>query len=106
MPRGVPTINPPANAARPRQHHPDRAEGSGERSSSPTRTTSIGGKNPRGLVLNSTDTRAYVMDFVSRDVAVVDISGADPTAVQDARPHAVGGSPGGWQLDAIVQRGK
>ena len=44
----------------------------------------IGGKNPRGLVLNSTDTRAYVMDFLSRDIAVVDISGDDPTLYHDA----------------------
>ena len=39
----------------------------------------FGGKNPRGLVINSDDTRAYVMDFLSRDVAVVNISGNDPT---------------------------
>ena len=39
----------------------------------------IGGKNPRGVVLNSTDPRAYVMDFLSRDIAVVEVSGDDPT---------------------------
>ena len=38
----------------------------------------IGGKNPRGIVLNSTDTRAYVMDFISRDIVAVDISGDNP----------------------------
>ena len=26
------------------------------------------GKNPRGIVINSADTRAYVMNYVSRDV--------------------------------------
>jgi YVTN family beta-propeller protein len=37
------------------------------------------GKNPRGIVINSTDTRAYVMNFISRDVSVVDITDGSPT---------------------------
>jgi DNA-binding beta-propeller fold protein YncE len=32
------------------------------------------GKNPRGIVVNSTDTRAYVMNYVSRDVSVLDLT--------------------------------
>jgi YVTN family beta-propeller protein len=32
------------------------------------------GKNPRGILLNSTDTRAYVMNYVSRDVSVIDLT--------------------------------
>ncbi len=32
------------------------------------------GKNPRGIVVNSADTRAYVMNFVSRDVTVIDLT--------------------------------
>jgi YVTN family beta-propeller protein len=32
------------------------------------------GKNPRGIIVNSTDTRAYVMNYVSRDVSVVDLT--------------------------------
>jgi YVTN family beta-propeller protein len=32
------------------------------------------GQNPRGIALNSTDTRAYVMNEVSRDVTVVDLT--------------------------------
>ena len=32
------------------------------------------GKNPRGIVVNSTDTRAYVMNYVSRDVSVIDLT--------------------------------
>lgn len=32
------------------------------------------GKNPRGIVINSTDTRAYVMNEVSRDVTVIDLT--------------------------------
>jgi len=74
----VPTINPPLNANDAgniiRIELKDPVE-----ILRPDPNDTIGGKNPRGIVLNSTDTRAYVMDFVSRDVAVVDISGADPT---------------------------
>ena len=32
------------------------------------------GADPRGIVLNSKDTRAYVMNYVSRDVTVIDIT--------------------------------
>jgi YVTN family beta-propeller protein len=42
----------------------------------PTRVLQIPtGKNPRGIVINSTDTRAYVMNYVSRDVTVIDLVG-------------------------------
>jgi YVTN family beta-propeller protein len=37
------------------------------------------GKNPRGVVINSSDTRAYVMNYVSRDVTVVNLT--SPEAV-------------------------
>jgi YVTN family beta-propeller protein len=33
------------------------------------------GKNPRGIVVNRADTRAYVMNYVSRDVSVIDLTG-------------------------------
>jgi hypothetical protein len=43
----------------------------------PTRVLQIGvGKNPRGIVVNDTDTRAYVMNYVSRDVSVLNLTGA------------------------------
>jgi YVTN family beta-propeller protein len=32
------------------------------------------GKNPRGIVINSSDTRAYVHNFISRSVSVVDLT--------------------------------
>jgi YVTN family beta-propeller protein len=32
------------------------------------------GKNPRGIVIDATDTRAYVMNYVSRDVTVIDLT--------------------------------
>ena len=34
------------------------------------------GKNPRGILLNSTDQTAYVMNYVSRDVSVIDLTGS------------------------------
>lgn len=43
----------------------------------PTRMLEIpAGRNPRGIVVNWRDTRAYVMNYVSRDVTVLDLSGA------------------------------
>ncbi|NOT57512.1 MAG: hypothetical protein HOP18_23145 [Deltaproteobacteria bacterium] len=75
---GVPTINAPAAQGDP--GNIVRIE-----LKAPTEITQsdpddiIGGKNPRGIVINSTDTRAYVMNLISRDVAVVDISGNDPS---------------------------
>ena len=32
------------------------------------------GKNPRGIVVNSGDTRAYVWNYVSRDISVIDLT--------------------------------
>ena len=69
-------------------------------------TTRSAGKNPRGVVLNSTDTRAYVMDFLSRDIAVVDVSGDDPTLYGRSRAFSrpIFRRPG--TDAATVQRGK
>jgi YVTN family beta-propeller protein len=44
----------------------------------PTRVLQIPvGKNPRGIVINSTDTRAYVMNYVSRDISVINLGGPE-----------------------------
>ena len=32
------------------------------------------GRNPRGIVINNADTRAYVMNYISRDVTVLDLT--------------------------------
>ena len=40
------------------------------------------GKNPRGIVVNSSDTTAYVMNYVSRDVTVIDLTGPVERAIQ------------------------
>ncbi len=33
------------------------------------------GRNPRGIVVNAADTRAYVMNYVSRDVSIINLTG-------------------------------
>lgn len=48
-------------------------------------TGAIPGKAPRGIVINPTGTRAFVSNFVSRSVTVIDISnGMSPTIVDTA----------------------
>ena len=39
------------------------------------------GKNPRGIVVSSNDQTAYVMNYVSRDITVVDLSGTTEKVV-------------------------
>jgi YVTN family beta-propeller protein len=65
----------------------------------------IGGRNPRAVVINSSDTRAYVMDFLSRDVAVVDVSGTDPLQYKTLARIGSSSLPTSGD-DVIVQRGK
>ena len=102
---GKPTINPPTgvgdpgNIIRIELKDPNEIQ-------QPDPDDVIGGMNPRGLVINSKDTRAYVMDFVSRDVAVVDISGDDPTKYKTIARIQSAGLPAAGSTEAIVQRGK
>jgi len=50
----------------------------------------IAGKAPRGIVINSTSNRAYVFNFISRSVSVIDISDATaPAIVGTARASAL-----------------
>jgi YVTN family beta-propeller protein len=102
--QGVPTINPPLNAGDPgnivRIELKDPVE-----IGQPDPDYKIGGHNPRGLVINSTDTRAYVMDFLSRDVAVVDISGTDPDKYRTLVRMQSANLPTSG-TDVIVHRGK
>src|SRR2546428_758464 len=39
------------------------------------------GSNPRGIVINAYDTRAYVMNYISRDVTVIDLLGARESVI-------------------------
>lgn len=58
------TIDPATGAATVRRDPAD-----------PTRVLEVPtGKNPRGIVIDPTDTRAYVMGYVSRDVTVIDLT--------------------------------
>jgi hypothetical protein len=56
--------------------------------SDPTKVLEIPvGKNPRGIVVNSTDTLAYVMNYVSRDVSVISLT-TQPERVVATLPSA------------------
>src|SRR5262245_47170664 len=100
-----PPINPPLNANDPgniiRIELKDPAE-IGQADPDDT----IGGHNPRGLVLNSDDTRAYVMDFLSRDIAIVDVSGNDPAAYKTLVRVQSADLPAAGSVAAIAHRGK
>ncbi len=61
------------------------------------------GKNPRGIVVNSTDTRAYVHNFISRDVSVVDLTAARETVVATLPSAAL---PAAGTQDEKVHIGK
>ena len=39
------------------------------------------GKNPRGVVVNNADTRAYVMNYISKDVSVIDLTASPETSI-------------------------
>src|SRR5205807_1517696 len=60
------------------------------------------GKNPRGIVVNSTDTRAYVMNYVSRDVTVVGLTGSEIVLATAASADL----PVPGSLDDKIQVGK
>jgi YVTN family beta-propeller protein len=63
------------------------------------------GKNPRGIVINSTDSRAYVMNLISRDVSVVDIADGSPTKNLEIARIASAPLPPPGTLAAAVQHG-
>ena len=102
---GSPTINPPLNAADPGNIVRIELK-TPQEILTPDPEDLIGGKNPRGVVINSTDTRAYVMDFISRDVAVVDVSGDDPSCTRPLRGCHRRACRRPASLDATSQRGK
>ena len=58
----------------------DPATGAATVQNDPTDTTRVlqipTGKNPRGIVVSAADQTAYVMNYISRDVTVVDLSGS------------------------------
>lgn len=63
----------------------------------------IPGKAPQGIAINSTGTRAYVTNFVSRSVTTVDIStGTSPAILSTVQSSAL---PAAGTLDATAQLG-
>ncbi len=56
------------------------------------------GKNPQGIAINSTGTRAYVANFVSRNVSVVDLTTDSVIAVVQMSNLPTPGSPGETNL--------
>jgi hypothetical protein len=52
------------------------------------------------------DTRAYVMNFISRDVSVVDIANGSPTKDLEIGRIASSAMPTSGSLEAVVHRGK
>lgn len=70
----------------------------------PTRVLQIAtGKNPRGIVINSIDTRAYIMNYVSRDVTVIDLTGPREAVMEEMRSAAL---PTPGTLADTIQIGK
>jgi YVTN family beta-propeller protein len=70
----------------------------------PTRVLQIPvGKNPRGIVVNGDDTRAYVMNFVSRDISVIDLTGSREQVVATMTSAPL---PAPGTLDATIHVGK
>jgi len=63
------------------------------------------GKNPTGIVINSTDTRAYVLNFISRDVSAVDISGNDPSLYHEIAKIPAASLPAPGTQEAILHLG-
>ena len=61
------------------------------------------GKNPRGIVISSTDTRAYVMNYISRDVSVIDLN-LTPEDVMATMKSASLPEPG--TQEDVIQIGK
>jgi len=58
------------------------------------------GKTPRGITINNADTRAYVMNYLSKDVSVVDLS-KQPEA-EMARLQSVGLPPSGSDAEKFL----
>src|SRR5438093_773016 len=86
---GTPTINPPAGMGQP------------------TGIVRIPvGRHPQGIAINSTDTRAYVFNYVSRDISVVDIEAGSSTVHTELARIASADVPGPDTLEGIIQRGK
>lgn len=70
----------------------------------PTRVLQLPtGKNPRGIVITSNDRTAYVMNQVSRDITVVDLTGSSERVTDTVRSA---NPPQSGSVDEVIQIGK
>jgi len=53
----------------------------------------LDGKGPRGIVINSNDTRAYTFNYVSRDITIIDITQFDKVAIKTVGTTQSKGDP-------------
>ena len=60
------------------------------------------GANPRGIVVTDDDTRAYVMNYISRDVTVIDLTGTRESVLTTVRSAAL---PAAGTLQAKIHIG-
>src|SRR5207253_3204954 len=63
----------------------------------------LAGKAPRGIAINSAGTRAYVTNFVTRSISVINISNPTSPVLVGTAPSALLPVPG--TADAAVQLG-
>ena len=54
------------------------------------------GKNPRGIVINGADSRAYIMNYISRDVTVLDLTKSPEPVLATMRASALP-APGSFE---------
>ena len=81
---GIPTINAPLAAGPSTIVRVDlQAAGAGQ----------IQGKAPQGIAINSTGTRAYVYNFISRSITTIDISNATAPVIAGTAATAVVPAP-------------
>jgi YVTN family beta-propeller protein len=70
----------------------------------PTRVLQVNvGRNPRGIVINPQDSRAYVMNYIGRDVTIIDLR-ASPERVTGAMVSAA--QPERGSKDEVIHIGK
>lgn len=61
------------------------------------------GKNPRGIVINASDSRAYIMNYISRDVTVLDLTKQPEPVLATIRST---GLPAAGSFEEIIHVGK
>jgi mono/diheme cytochrome c family protein len=61
------------------------------------------GRNPRGIVINNSDQRAYVMNYISRDVTVLDLTRFPEQVIATMRSSAL---PASGSLEELILVGK